>query len=568
MLAELFIRQFVLFEDAHLSFSEGLTVISGETGAGKSLLATALSTVLAQTRFSTDSIREGADAATLTAVFHLSPQHIAELRSRLDVELPDAESEGILIERTIARSGRSRSAICGVTVPGSTVRALGGELADLFAQNEHMRIREPGYQCDLLDAYGALEPMVSKVATVYGQARELLDRLEGGDAERLRREQEAARIRFHVDEINAFAPDPDTDAQLDELIGALEHADAIRAFCDHGVQALYEDDQAVCSLLGTLSVESSRVAPWSALVTRAGEGLEQAIAALDDVVHDLRAAADAVDGDPADLDRLNERRHALRELCRKHGCESHELPLVCERLSNRLAEIEGMTMDVAELEAAFAEKAQAFLSQAHALREARTTAAAKLAKSLRKHLKLLGMEHAEFMAVVESLEPKDADARAAVHAGGHRGLDTISFRLRPNPGEAWSLVSETTSGGETSRTLLAICTVLASAHRCGTLFFDEIDAGVGGRLGDPIGRHMHELARNRQVIAITHLPQVACYGQSHLCVRKRVSGGRTRTDVVPVLGDDRISEVASMIRGDESRQTTMQLAREMLGERS
>ncbi|MFW5857344.1 MAG: DNA repair protein RecN [Planctomycetota bacterium] len=563
MLAEFHLRNFVLIEDGTLRFGPGFNVIPGETGAGKSLVATALGIALGRDRFETRHIRKDAETATLTAVFDLPAASARDLAARYELDPEDLE-EGLVIERRTSREGRGRITVAGRPTPLSRLRDLGRELIDIAAQGEATALREPARQRELLDRFGGLDADADTVASAHRTLRELVEEQAGGEARRRARREELERVRHHIAELEAIEPDPDGDAEPGARIAFLQHAARIRDFCAEAEDALYERDDAVVSRIGHFAREANDLGEAAPALADAAGHFDAAVGALDEAVRLLRDLAADTDVDEGELDRVAERREALRDLARKHGCDPTELRDVLDALAAREAELSARDADAAQLGPAIESAAAAYRAAALGLRAARERAGRKLAKEVKRRLGRLGMEQADFAVRQTPLVPDDASPAALARDAGAAGLDTVAFALRPNPGEAWGDLETTASGGETTRALLAVKAALSAQQRADVLFFDEIDAGVGGRLAAEIAEELVRLAGDRQVIAITHLPGIAARGATHLRVRKETTGKRTHTRIDPLDDDARVEEIAGMIRGSRSNATTLQQAREML----
>ncbi len=567
MLAEFHARNFVILEQAALRFGAGFNAISGETGAGKSLIAGALGVVLGQDRFHTDQVRAGASCASLTAVFELSEDRVAALEQACDLALAEARDEGLVLARECPREGRTRSTVNGRPVPAAVLRGLGERLMDLSAQDEHTALRTSAHQRVLLDRFGGLEDRAGRTADAYRRLRELVDRLEGGAALREERQRELERVRHERDTLAALAPDPTADAALEERLAFLENAARVRAFCGRAVDTLYESDDAVEGRLGALAREAEDLGGLAAELREAAEHLQAAGASVEEAVRALRTCEAATDVDPRELDEARERREALREEARRHDCAVEDLADRLAALEDRARTLEAWTSDEQDLAPA-AQRAAADLRKAAAdLRAARERTGRRLARAVKERLQRLGMRSADFAVRLEPLVGDDASPADLARQASEAGLEEVVFTLRPNPGEPWGTLARTASGGETTRAMLAVKSALAAAHPQPVLFFDEIDAGVGGRLAGPIGEELAALARGRQVIAITHLPQIAGLADHHLVVRKHTHAGRTRATIETLAGDDRVAELAAMIRGRAATATTLAQAREMLRER-
>ena len=565
MLTEFRLRNFVLVEDGCLNFSSGLNIISGETGAGKSLLATALGIVLGSNRFLASHIRKDADSATLTAVFDLPEKRLKALEKVLDIDLSAARDEGLIIERRASRESKGRCALNGQTVPVATVREIGETLIDIAAQDEHSALRDPAMQRDFLDRFGKLNKEVTATAQAYRTLHNLVEQLLGGEALHQQRQQELDLITHQCEELAALAPDAQADAELEQQIAFLQNATALQDFCARGVETLYESEGALADTLGSLAQQAESLADCSPEVAGAEEHLRGALDQVEDAVRLMRDCLDKAELDPEAIDELTDRLFTLKELARKHNCEFTELADIHAKLEVRREELGSCLLDSDNLRPAVEAAAVEFRKASEELAAARRKAGKRLATAIKKELAKLGMPHADFAVELESLVEDDAPGEELAKLGSAHGLHEVNYTILPNPGEAWGTLAKTASGGEASRAMLAVKCALAQVVESDVLFFDEMDAGVGGRLGEPIAAQLASLAKKRQVIAITHLPQIASHGDTHLCVHKETTSGRTRTVIRALEDEERVTEIAHMIRGEKASETTHQQAREMLG---
>lgn len=557
MLEELYLENVVLFAKGSIPFGPGLNAISGETGAGKSLVAKALALALGG-RASTDAIRAGAETARITAAFLLDPKAAAKLT--------DLHEDGrILFERTLARGKPSRLHINGRPAPAATAQELADRLIDVAAQNEQTRLTDPAYQRELLDRFGKLEKPARAYADRYATAASLRARLEAGDAKRAQVARRLEEVRYLLGELEALGYDPESDPGIEERIRALGNAQEIHTLADSAAATLTEEEDAVQDRIARLQREAEALADCSPALREAARQAETALAAVEAMVAAFQDAADGLDGGPEELDQAIERAEALKRVARRLACDPEGIPAREAELRREEERLATWEIDTDEVKARLRAAAHAAAEAGLALRAARAKAGKKLAKAVDRHLQDLGMPEANFTVRLEPLwDESDAPESLVPRATGG-GLEEVVFTLAPNPGEAASTLAETASGGEASRAMLAIKTALSAVHAPPLLFFDEIDAGIGGRLGDAIATKLLELAKDRQIVTITHLPQVAARADRHLKVTKRVTGKRTEAGVEVLAEADRVEEIAQMIRGDQANDTTRAQAREMLG---
>ncbi len=562
MLSELHLEDFVLFRNASLVFGPGLTVVSGETGSGKSLLVEALSLLLGA-RARSESIRSGADRSRLTAAFDLSAADgLAEALRALEIE-PDEEGQ-LLIERTLRRDAPSRLAVGGRPVTAQTVRSAAECLLDIAAQNEHSRLHETAYQRQILDRFGGLSPEADAYAEAFRRAASLARRLTAGDAERARVAQRLREVRQNLADLRAAAYDADTDADLEQRIQSLSNASAITELAVRGEEVLYEGEEAVQDRLGALARECADLAGVHPPFRETVERLDAATAEIGEAVRTLRLAAEDVDAAPGALEEALERAEFLKRLARRFGVGPEELPGIEARLAAEEEELADWGLDTEALRSELARLLAETARLGKKLRRSRERAASGLARAVAAHLADLGMPRATFDIALRPLWSEEDPAESLVERATAEGLEEVIFRIAPNPGEPLSELARTASGGEMARAMLAIKCAVADVHTPPVLLFDEIDAGIGGRLGDAVGRKLRELARGRQVIAITHLPQIAAYAGTHLKVTKNVRKGRTVAEVACLEGDARVEEMAEMIQGARRSETTRRQAEEML----
>ncbi len=569
MLEELYLNNIVIFEKAVMNFSSGLNVISGETGAGKSLVATAIGLALGA-RANSDIIRSNTDSASISAIF--SPLNI-RAREILEQEVGVAAdcSEGLIFERRISRSRASRMLIAGKPVTSNAAQIMADLLLDIAAQNEHTKLEDPAYQRFLLDSYGAVN--TADYRELYSRASKILRRINSGNNELQQHKLELERIEYKLEKIEIFAPDPEFDRDIEERIELVAESENIRNVADEAAEYIYDGEDAVVGKLAHLLRNSSKYAGLSVKLQEATEMLENSCALLEDAARAYRGVAEDGDYSEAELDKMIERAEELKSLCRLLECGDSELSsfdAVLEekkRLEQRLSELSLWEISTEELEKELLELQPQLVTEAGKITAARIKAGKKLAKIISKELKTLGMENADFIVeFTTDISGKDG-IKDILAKSGAEGFEEVHFMIIPNVGEAPSSIAETASGGESSRAMLAIKSALAAVHAPDTLIFDEIDSGVGGRLGDVLGRKLYELSRDRQVIVITHLPQIAAYADTHLQVSKAVQGDRTLAKVRELNEKERVEEIAQMINGRAASETTREQAREMLAKR-
>ena len=546
MLRGLHIRDMLIIDRLDLGFEPGLNVLTGETGAGKSILLDALGFVLGW-RGRAELVRAGAAQGEVTAVFDLDPGHPA--RAVLDQAGMDAEDELILRRITMA-DGRKTAFINDRRATGEVLRALSDTLVELHGQQDDRGLLNPRGHRQLLDSFAGLDLGPLRAAwTTAGQARRRLAEAEAAIAA-VRAEEDF--LRHAVAELDKLDPQPGEEATLDARRRLMQGAGKVRQDIARAHDALSEDGAE------RLLIDAQR---WlDAAADRAGGALEEPLAALGRTLTELgeaqagvEAALRGLDFNPADLEAVEERLFAIRALARKHGVLPDDLGGFAEGLRTRLAALDGGAKHLTVLGRAVAEAEAAYAAAAAKVTAARHEAAGRLDAAMAAELAPLKMERAVFATEVTAGE------------AGPEGQDQVTFAVATNPGAPAGPLNRIASGGELSRFLLALKVCLTRGSAGLTLIFDEIDRGVGGATADAVGRRLQALARGAQVLVVTHSPQVAALGAHHWRVEKRVSDGMTTSTVTPLAPADRVDEIARMLAGDTVTEAARQAARALLG---
>jgi DNA repair protein RecN (Recombination protein N) len=558
MLRELAVQNLALIEDVRVELQGGFCAWTGETGAGKSLLLGALGLLLGE-RGSVDLIRAGTDEVRVTGRFELDSD---ALRSEVAELLGGpAEEDEVILSRRFSRSGRSHAYVNDQPAAVGTLRQLGNLLVDVHGQRESESLLQPAFQMDLLDAYGRLDRPRQAYLDLADQVRGLRRRLNELLAQRERRQRELSLLRFEREELDSAAPFAGELADLGRERERLGHARNLQEFATSGYARLYEADGSVVEQLGKLYKEGQA---WAALdseladVVRRMEGLQIDV---QDIARILDKLGQRWEADPERLAAVEQRVQMLKHLESKYRKTIDELIVYRSGLDEQEAKLQRDEDDLETIERDLSDAFVRLRAAATELSKGRAKVARRLAVETQKQLAELGMGDARLTADLRPVPLGDDILSAEVPA---RGADQLELMLAANPGESALPLRKVASGGELSRTMLALKTVLAGHDRPGTLVFDEIDANVGGRLGDVLGQKLAALGRAHQVICVTHLPQVASYASSHWTVRKAKRGGRTVTQVTILEGPDRLEELASMLRGEARGETTRKEAAAML----
>jgi len=540
------LRDFVIVPALDLEVSEGFTVLTGETGAGKSILIDALQLLLGA-RADTGVIREGAQRTDISAEFDTPSVDLTAWLE--DAGIP--HEEGLLLRRTLDAQGRSRAWINGTPATATQMRALGDFLIDIHGQHAWQSLTRADAVRDLLDAYAGCDSgLVAVPWKAWRQAHEALARARNAQ-ETLQQERE--RLQWQIAEVNKLAPREGQWEELNAEHARLASAESLLTSARTALAALRGDDGggALDGLVQARQAlqEHADVEPqFLALCTT----LASCLAEAEDAAHTLHGYLRHAEPDPARLQQLDERLSLWTQLARRYRRTPGELPVLLADWNEKLRALDAAT-DLQQLETAERERRGAYDKAARALSRARSRAAAQLATAITQAMQGLGMAGGRFVVEVSTAEP------------GAHGTDQVQFLVASHPGMTPRPIARVASGGELSRIALAIAVTTSRLGEVPTLIFDEVDSGVGGAVAETVGRLMRQLGRDRQVLAVTHLPQVAACGDHHWVVAKHSTADETRSTVTPIEGTQRTQEIARMLGGEHLSATTLAHASEMLG---
>lgn len=552
MLVELRIRDYAVVHDLALELGPGLNALTGETGAGKSIIVGALSLLLGE-RASSDVVRVGADRATVEAVFDVDAlpgvkRLVDEHGFRLD--------DGLLIlRREVAAAGRNRAWVCGSPATAGVVGALGTALVDLHGQHEHQTLLRARDQRAILDAYGGSHDLAASVADGYERLQALRRQLDEREERRREVESRADFLRFQLTEIDEADLSPGEDEALEGEAGRHAHSEELIRGAAQVHARLYEGEGAVTDLLAEVRQSLGRLTDFDATLSGDLERLQEAIHLIDDLGRRMGDYASAVDHDPERLEEVRARLDCIFRLKRKYGPELADVLETAQRVRAELADLDEADHDLEKIRGEIEASDRELRRIAGELSTARHAAASRLSTAMADVLPDLGLEGATFDVKLTSHE--------SVSAGG---AESVEFRVSPNQGFAPMPLSRIASGGELSRIMLALKSILATVDRVPVLIFDEIDSGVGGVVATSVAAKLAEVAERHQVFVVTHLPQVASRAGAHLLVAKSDGAeGVTTTAVRRLDGEARVEEVARMLGGDPESRASRDHARELLG---
>ena len=550
MLTELRIRNFAIIESLVLPLSAGFNVLSGETGAGKSIIVGALGFLLGE-RASTDLVRTGAERATVEGVFDIVDR--PEVAALLDERGIEVEEQRVVLKREIASGGRARAWVNGSTVTASALGDIGRMMVNLHGQHEAQTLLDGDSQRQILDAFGGALEAATRTRAAFEQLSHVRSDMASLSARKADAERRADYLRHVVGEIEGAQVIEGEDERLDEEGRRLEHAEELRALASGMASALDGDEEAVLQRLSTVQRSMAAILRIDPGLARLQELFDTAFYALDELARELVEYERSVELDPERLAEVSRRRDLLFRLGKKYGPGLREVIETGRRSRAELDLVDSAGLDLRELErretAARAELTEA----AQRLTALRTAAAERLGSAVDAVLPDLGMADGHLSVV---LLPRPEP--------GASGAEDVEFRVALNVGHHARPLARIASGGELSRVMLALKTILARLDGVPTLVFDEVDAGIGGRVGLQVGDTMRRVAAHHQVFAITHLPQIAARAHHHILVSKGERGGVTTADTRVLEGEERITEVARMLGGDAESDVSRAHAKELL----
>lgn len=569
MLQEIRIQNYAVIDDLAIEFRPGLNLLSGETGSGKSIVVDALGLSLGG-RATPDVIRAGCDKATVTAVFGV-PEKQAWKEWLEEYSLEGSRESEIIFRRIIQATGKSRLLVNDQPVTLAAVRKLADQLVEVHGQNEQVSLFSREAQIDLLDRYAGVDDLLQQVAGLYERRRRL-----AADVESFRQdEQDRLRmldlLGFQLRELEQAALQPGEDVSLEEEKRVLAHMEKIVTATSAAYGALYDDEHSACDRVAAAARALDDLRMYDPAMEAQRAPLDAIKAQLEDLALTLRDYVKDLEANPHRLEEVEDRLALIDRLKRKYGKTVEEVLAYQEQIRQKLSGLEHSDERREELMCQLKQVAKDYRKTAEQLSEKRRSAAARLEKLVRKELAELSMERTRFVVHFEPLPAKDA----AGLEGGTRGLDEIELRLSPNPGEELRPLAKIASGGELSRIMLSIKTVLgtdrptsaAKAKRTydPTFIFDEVDAGIGGRVAERVGQRLKRLARASQVLCVTHLAQIACFADHHFYVQKYERNGRSHTSVRYLPREkERAAELARMLSGSQVTDAVLKHAAAML----
>lgn len=552
MLCHLHISNFAIVRALEIDWAGGMSTITGETGAGKSIAIDALSLCLGE-RADAGVVRPGADKADIVASFDISKLTAAQ---QWLAEQDLAMGNECIVRRVVSSEGRSRGYINGVQVPAQQLKALGQHLLSIHGQHAHQQLLKQDYQRQLVDAFAANSALLSSTRTAWRNWQQL--QREYSELEQSQQQRDAQRqlLEYQVAELDNFAPLDNEYPQLEAEHSRLSHGNTLLSQSQQCLQLLYDDEQQnIYQALSTAAAQLDQLCTLDPALHNISQMLQDALVQTEEASRELRRYADKVELDPERLAQIDERLGQWLNLSRKHQVAYEELPALHQQLAAQLSALTGDDKRLLQLADDIQQAEQHYMAQANLLSQQRQQAAKLLSDKISRSMHELSMANARFDIVLSQLSAAQASAN---------GIDAIEFQVSTNPGQPLQALHKVASGGELSRISLAIQVILADKITTPTLIFDEVDVGISGPVAAGVGRLLRQLGESTQIICVTHLPQVASQGHQQLFVEKYTDGQATETRMRQLDDEQRISEIARLLAGENISASALANARELL----
>lgn len=562
MLTELIIKDFAIIKSLSLRFNKGLNILSGETGAGKSIIVGAV-TLLLGGRTSADMIRSEKNDAVVEAVFEFD--HDSRVKTLLSEWGITTEENQLVVRRLISRNGKNRIYLGGQSANIQMLNQLGSALIDISGQYSQQLLLQTDHHIHIIDIYGGHNNSIDNFKALFNGYITELDKLYKLVKKMRELENQRELYSFQYDELKNASLSPGEEEALVQERNILANAKSLHDITYRTYLKLYEDDNALISAIKMSLKDIAEAAVIDSSLDSPHKNLESVTIELEDIAQALRAYSDTITTDPERLELIESRIDALYRLKKKYSKDINELIEYQNFLEQSLGTMETSNEEIDQLTQTLCRQAGQLWDCAEQLTEMRRKTAAKLKKAVEKELISIGMEKTEFYARIQSsARPEPTDPSADIAGLTPSGRDTVEFFISPNKGEQIKPLSKIASGGELSRIVLAIKKIMAEKYLTPTLLFDEVDTGIGGAVAEAVGQKLHEISKSHQVLCITHLPQIACFGSTHYNVAKESSNNRTVTRVDLLDHQSRIIEISRMLGGKNITAKTQAHAVEML----
>jgi len=567
MLQELSIRNFAIIDDLQISFSDGLTILSGETGAGKSIIINAVNLLLGS-RANAGLIRTGSETAELEAVFKIAKQStIAGIMEKNGYN----PEEGLLIRRIISSKNRHRIYINGRLATIQQLNLITENLASISGQHAHQGLLKEEHQLTIIDQFGGLIPLRDEVSRCFHEIVPLIKSLKDLKTKKDRQAEHVKLLEFQQKEIRQASITPGEDTALEQERIRLKNGEELFQTVRSSVEALYSEQGAAVERLIEVKKDLEKASRIDPELTSKVESIAGAAFHLEDIAEELRTYLKNIQIDEGRLEMVETRLDTLVKLKRKYGKSLEAVLLHLESIDHELSGIDNLSENIVDTRERLSILHRKLIKLVKELSTKRKKTAINLAKKVKKELATLNMSQTKFQISFRTIpgdENTDPYLTTEGNAVNETGIDSITFLIAPNVGEPLKPLFSIVSGGELSRVVLALKAILAKTEAVETIIFDEVDAGIGGGVAEVVGKKLSSLARRHQIICITHLPQIAKFGDYHFSISKHISRGRTKTTINRLNEKERIKEIARMLGGEKITRATIDHAHEMLDNRS
>jgi len=553
MLLELRIKNFAIIDELNVSFSKGFNVLTGETGAGKSIILNAVQLLLGD-KATEELIRSSEEEASVEALFDISGNREVKERMKEKGErlLSSVEEDSLLVKRVLSRSGRGRAFINGNLATLGILSEMGEELLSIYGQHEHQSLQRVETQIDILDEFGGLLGLREEFQELFQKFVSLSEEIKRIREEKEKRERERELMAFQSREIETSGIRVGEEETLREERRILTHAKKLKDFAHGFEEKLYSNKGSAIEKIQSILSQGKEVVAVDPSLSQPLKNLEGALIQLEEVALALRDYSKRIEVNPVRLEEIESRLEAIDRLKRKYGSTEGEILRFKERVDDALRSLTSDEERLSELDGAMGPLREEVATLAKRLSKERKRVALELKRSVERELSTLGMKKTTFEVRIEAL------------ALSSKGMDWVEFLMSPNVGEEVKPLAKIASGGELSRIMLALKRILAKVGGRQVLVFDEVDSGIGGAIAEVVGRKLRELSKHHQVICVTHLPQIACFAEKHYSVKKEVRAGRTVTGVDPLEKEAIVDEIARMLGGVKVTEKTRAHAREMI----